>query len=197
MGKLSVAIQAGGMSSRMGSDKGLLPFGEGTLVEYILKQVRHLGSEVFVISNQPHTYRFLNIPVFSDIYTGVGALAGLHTSIHYTNTDYVLVLACDMPYLNQGLIKHMIEIKEQADIIIPALGENGFLEPFRAIYSRSCLPSIEAAILAGKKRVISFFDDVEVLEIKTDVIHKFDPEGETFLNINTPDDYKRLVMKLR
>jgi molybdopterin-guanine dinucleotide biosynthesis protein A len=196
MENLSVAIQAGGMSMRMGRDKGLLPFGDTTLVEFILRQVWHLSKEIFIVSNEPNNYRFLGFPVYSDIYSGVGALAGLHTILSYTKSDYVLALACDMPYLNPDLIGHMIESREKADIVIPALGDKGFLEPFRAIYSRTCLPSAELAILEGKRRAISFFDDLNVLELRSDVIHQFDPEEETFININTPKDYQRLVAKL-
>jgi molybdopterin-guanine dinucleotide biosynthesis protein A len=194
MAKLSVAIQAGGMSSRMGQDKGLLPFGDGTLVEYILRQVENLGLDIYLITNQPENYRFLEIPVYSDIHKGIGALAGLHTILNYMESDYVLALACDMPFINIGLIKHMIGICEGVDIVIPSLGESGYFEPFRSIYSRSCLTHVEDAIRKGKRRVISFFDDLSVLKIEQEVIDQYDPSAMSFLNINTPEDYQRLLM---
>jgi len=123
----------------MGQDKGLLPFGPTTLVEYIIDQISPLSFEIFIVSNSPETYEFLGLPVFSDIHRGIGALAGIHTILTYSQTDYILALACDMPFIELNLIKYLIEISADADIVVPSVGENGFLEPFRAVYSRRCL----------------------------------------------------------
>jgi molybdopterin-guanine dinucleotide biosynthesis protein A len=188
---LSVAIQAGGQSTRMGRDKGLLPFGEVSLVEYIFRQIQGVGGDSFIVSNRPRDYAFLGIPVYSDVYKNVGALGGMHTILNYLSRDYVLVLACDMPFINMDFIDYMIDICKQGDVVIPSLGEKGFLEPFRAIYSKGCLESVESAISKGKRKVISFLKDVKVFEVSKEEIHRFDPEETTFMNINSERDYQR------
>lgn len=191
-----MAIQAGGVSSRMGQDKGLLPFGQALLVEHIINQIKPLGYEIYVISNSPEDYKFLGLPVYSDVHEGIGALAGIHTILTYARSEYVLALACDMPYVELGLIRYLIELSSNHDIVIPSIGNQGFLEPFRAVYSRKCLASVEDAIRIGKRKVISFFDGLDVVQVSPEKIHQFDPEERSFLNINTPQDYKRLVAEI-
>jgi molybdopterin-guanine dinucleotide biosynthesis protein A len=196
MEKISLAIQAGGSSSRMGRDKGLLPIGSITLIEHILTQVQPLGYEIFVISNSPEKYEFLDLPVYSDIYADIGALGGIHTILTYSKTPYVFALACDMPFINSGLIEYMISLRKGNDIVIPVVGERGFMEPFRALYSQNCLNAVDQAILRGERRVISFFEGLNIARIQENEIHQFDPDEETFININTPEEYERVVRML-
>lgn len=196
MDKISVAIQAGGNSKRMGRDKGLLPFGGVTLVEYIFNQVSDLGGVVFIISNRPSNYTFLGLPVYSDVYQDVGSLGGIHTSLTYMPGDFVLLLACDMPFINLDLISHMISICVESDVVIPAAGKHGHLEPFRAIYSKRCLPFVEDAIRAGQRRAISFFDQVYVKKLGTEIIRRYDSDEISFLNINTPEDYLEILTRV-
>ena len=189
----SVVIQAGGQSTRMGTDKGLLQFGKHKMVEYILQQVSGLGKNNFIISNQPYGYQGFGLPVYPDIYTEVGALGGFHSVLSYLQTDYALVLACDMPFIKGELIDYMISLAIHSDIIIPRLGPDGRLEPFRGLYSKRCLPAVEKAITAGKRRVISFFEDLQVRYVEEVEIHRFDPEEQTFFNVNTPEDLEQAI----
>ncbi len=188
MEKLSVVIQAGGNSSRMGEDKALIKFHNVTLIEYILDQVKGLGEETIIISNKPDKFTHFGYKVFSDIFPDVGALGGIYTAIHYSSLPKCLLLACDMPFVNIPLIKYMNSVNKQADLIIPRLQNKSFAEPFRAIYSKECLPAIEGAIKKGKKRVNSFFYKVNIQYIEYIDIIKFDPDLLSFININTPED---------
>jgi molybdopterin-guanine dinucleotide biosynthesis protein A len=188
MKEYSIVIQAGGKSSRMGQDKALMPFKGTTMIEYILQQVRPLGKDIVLISNRPDKYRDFGYPVFSDVYPDIGALGGLYTAIHYSPAKYCLLLACDMPFVNLSLIEHLLSLAPEFDAVIPRIHPNEFAEPFRAVYQKSCLPSIEAAIISGQRRVRSFFGDVNIRFVDEPEIKKYDPELITFFNVNTSED---------
>ena len=177
----------------MGQDKGLLPFGNDKLVGFILRQVVGLGEHNFIVSNRPQDYLEFGLPVYPDILSDIGALGGFHTVLSHLETEFAVVLACDMPFVNRELLLYLLSLARKHDIVIPRLVDGEFAEPFRAIYSKSCLPAIERAIAQNKRRVISFFDEVNVRYVSADEIHRFDPEERSFFNVNTPDDLKEAI----
>lgn len=187
MENFSVVIQAGGESRRMGRDKALVPFMGATLIEYILLQVRGMGNEIVIISNKPDDYFQFGHKVYSDVIKGVGALSGLYTAIHYASNDYCLILGCDMPFVHPELVKNMVEIAEGWDAVIPRLGERNKFEPFKAVYKKSCLGPIKTEIEKGNRKVLSFFDSVQIRYLERDEVEHFDPEFLSFFNVNTPE----------
>lgn len=191
MNNISVVIQAGGKSKRMGEDKALINFQNMTMIEYILKQIDEIGNEIIIISNQPEKYQKFGRKVFSDILPNHGALGGIFTAIHHSSHPKCLLLACDMPFVNIPFIEHMISFSMEFDIVVPRLENKKFVEPFRAIYSKACLTPIQEAIENGEKRVISFFKNMKTHYIEHSEIIKFDPDLETFFNVNTPKDLKK------
>jgi molybdopterin-guanine dinucleotide biosynthesis protein A len=187
---LSVVIQAGGESQRMGSNKALMPFLDVLLIERVLARVRHLADELLVTTNQPADFGFLNLPLFPDSVPGQGALAGLQTALAAASLPYVAVIACDMPFASPELIAYQLDclVTEKVDVVVP-LTDQGY-EPFHAVYHREvCLSAVENALQSGKKRMISWFDQVKVRELGTEEILRFDPHGRAFLNVNTPEEF--------
>lgn len=185
----SVVIQAGGKSSRMGEDKALIPFiDETSLIDYILDKISDLGDERLIISNEVEKFGHLGLQVYPDVFPEAGPLGGIYSAINYARYRHCLILACDMPFINRPLIDFMVTLAPDFDIVIPRWNREDFAEPFRAIYSKACLDPINEAIASGEKRVLSFFQDVEVRFIDANEISQFDPEGLTFFNVNTPED---------
>jgi molybdopterin-guanine dinucleotide biosynthesis protein A len=195
--KYSVVILAGGKSSRMGEDKALSPFvGEKTLIDYILQQINGLGCEQLIIANDPDSYRRFGLPVLPDILPGIGALGGIYSALFHAAYDYSVILACDMPFVNHPLIKHMLKLAPEYDAVIPRWKPGEFAEPFRAIYSKDCIIHIKRAIEEDNCRVLSFFGDVNIRFLEADELSHFDPTGLTFFNVNTPEELdkaRRLV----
>lgn len=193
MKNVTLVLQAGGKSSRMGRDKALVPFRGMTMIEYILNQLKGLGKEIIVITNTPDEYRFLGLPLFADVIPDWGALGGLYSAIYHASNETSLVLACDMPFVNRALLEHLITLSTSHDAVIPHLDPTGnqmpaFAEPFRAVYRKSCLIPIEKAIKAGQRRVISFFPQIDIRFVDRQEIEFFDPDLQTFFNVNTPED---------
>jgi len=180
-------ILAGGKSSRMGSNKALLPHRGGRFIEAIYRQLSPLFEEVLVVTNTPEQYAFLGCRMVADLYQGAGALAGLHAGLFHSRTPHIFAVACDMPYLNDDVIRTLVARRGQSDVIIPE-SENG-PEPLHAVYCRSCLPAMETALQTGKRRLISFLPEVRVTTIPGETIRFVDPALDSFRNINTPADY--------
>lgn len=186
---VSAAIQAGGQSSRMGVDKSFVPYMGRPMIEVVRDRVEDLGSELFVISNNPKPYRYLNLPLYPDLYVDHGPLAGIFTAISSARYEHVLVVACDMPLLNRPLLRYLISLKDSADVIVPRWDR--YPEPLHAIYSKKCLPAIEDDLKAKKLKVIGFYGKVKVRFVEREEIERFDPQGRSFTNINTPRDLEQ------
>jgi molybdopterin-guanine dinucleotide biosynthesis protein A len=186
---LTIVIQAGGESRRMGQDKALLPFLGRPLIERVIQRVRSLGDEILITSNRAEDYGFLGLPLYSDLVPGRGALGGLYTALFAASQPLVAVVACDMPFVSPDLLgaQRQILLETQADIAIPRSGEG--LEPFHAVYRRqSCLPAIQAALQADRWRVDSWFSQVKVHILKSEEIQRHDPRLLAFRNVNTPEE---------
>ena len=184
---VTVVIQAGGRSSRMGQDKGLVLLAGRALVEHVLARVDGLGDEVLITTNNPAGYAYLGMPLASDATPGAGALPGLQTALQAAHGDHVLVVACDMPFLNRPLLAHLLSLAPQADVVVPQWADR--YQTLHAVYARRpCLAAVTQALAAGEKRLISFYPQVQVRAVTAAEVAEFDPAGRTFFNVNTPDD---------
>ena len=183
---LTIAIQAGGQSRRMGTDKARVQLAGKPLIEHVLGRVEGMADEILITSNHPESLAYLEIPLVRDAIPGVGALAGLYTALEAAHGNHVLVLACDMPFVNRQLLEYMIGLAPEADIVVPL--HASYFEPMHAIYNKSCLPAIESSLSNGETRVISFYERMVVRAIDENEIATFKPRGRSFFNINTPED---------
>ena len=187
---LTVCIQAGGQSSRMGEDKALKPFLGRPLIQRVVERLAPIADEVIVTTNRPEDYSFLNLRLYPDLKPGRGALGGLHTAIASASHPVVAVVACDMPFASATLIEAAsnLLLEEDADVVI-ARTEEGY-EPIHAVYRReTCLPAIEAAIEADQWKVIAWFPQVTVRVLTSSEIKRYDSTGLAFWNVNTPEEF--------
>jgi len=198
MSPLTVAIMAGGKSSRMGADKAFVRVLGRPLIEDLIENLSGLGQEMILITNQPDGYRYLGLPLFSDVMPDKGALGGIYTALHYSTHPHTLCVACDMPFVVRPLLEHLIALAPEGDVIMPRLNREA--EPFRAVYAReACLGPIRAALEANRLRIISFFPQVRVRWVEQPEVEQFDPRHLSFFNVNTPADLeeaRRLANKL-
>ena len=118
---LSLVIQAGGQSTRMGQDKALMPFLGRPLISQVTDNLSTLADEILVTSNQPDAYRFLGLRVVPDLRASRGALGGLYTALASAKYPFVAVVACDMPFASKALFDHAYRliVQEDADVVIP------------------------------------------------------------------------------
>lgn len=189
---LTVSIQAGGASSRMGEDKALKSFLGRPLIQRVIERVSPIAEEIIVTTNRPQEYDFLNLRLVSDLKPGRGALGGLYTAIASATHPLVAVIACDMPFASATLIEaaSRLLVEEEADVVI-AKSEEGY-EPLHAVYHRdTCLPAIESAIEADQWKVVAWFPQVKVRVLTPEEIKSADPDGLAFWNVNTPEEFAK------
>ena len=187
---LSVVIQAGGQSQRMGENKALKLFLGRPLIQRVSERLASIADELLITTNEPEDYAFLKLPLFPDLKPGRGALGGLYTALVSAHHPHVAVVACDMPFANAALLAAAASLLEQetADVVIAETSE-GF-EPLHAVYRRqTCIPAIESAMEADQWRVIAWFPKVNIRKLTPVELKRFDPEGLAFWNLNTPEEF--------
>jgi len=183
---LSIAIMAGGKSVRMGTEKALVPFRGKTMIEHVIGRVQGLSEDIFIVTNKPDSFSGFGYPLVSDIYQNCGPLGGIHTALHHLSKSYLLIVACDMPWLERDLLKYMISVRAEGDIVVPRWDK--FSEPLHAIYSKTCLGPVADSLEAGVLKVVGLYGKVGVRYVERNEIQRFDLLGRSFANLNTPKD---------
>ena len=181
-------LLAGGKSRRMGQDKRFLVIGEEMLYARSLAVLRSIFQHVVVVIAQDGPPIQSDTPVLRDLIPQCGSLGGLYTGLKQAGTEWVFAVACDMPFLDPATIRHFIELKGRADVVMAKL-QNG-LQPMHALYHRNCLPIMESLIQVQDFKIHRLADhpSLRVRVVTPEELGSLDPEGRSFYNINTPDD---------
>jgi molybdopterin-guanine dinucleotide biosynthesis protein A len=178
-------VLAGGRSSRMGRDKALVAIGTTTLLQRSVDLLRPHVNEILVIGD-PSKYRVTHATVIADDDPGKGPLGGLVTGLRRAGHDHLMVVACDMPGLNDRFIQHMqLGPTGESDAVVPE--HNGHLEPLAACYHRRCLGPFEACISQGRLKMSDALKSVRTryLSIRPGTDEWAD---DLFRNVNNPAD---------
>ena len=189
MTAISVVVLAGGRSQRLGVDKTLLRVDGVWLLQRIVEQLRTLSNDVLVVANEAPKLAPLGVQVVPDRQVGIGPLAGILAGLEAMRNEVGLFVACDMPLLNRRLLRYMIRLSVDVDVVIPRNGDE--TEPLHALYGKGCLGPVAASLEHGRRRVIYFFDRVRVRYVDPDEMAVYDPLGLSLFNINQPVDLTR------
>lgn len=188
---ISLVIQAGGKSSRMGENKTLMQFLGVPLIQRVLERTKSIAQEVIIVSNEPEELAFLYVNVVKDSIPGLGAIGGLYTAMDKANSELVAVVACDLPFVSAAILAEGARLLDHtdADVAIPRVNGD-FYEPLHAVYRREpCKKAIFQAIQSDKRRLVSWFSSVQVIEMDEDLCRQLDPDGLAFFNINSKEDF--------
>lgn len=187
MTSLSGIILAGGASRRMGRNKALLELEGQKLVARVAAALRVLTDDILIVSNDPEPYRFLHLPIISDIQSGYGPLMGLYSGLKAARGELSLLVAVDMPFLSSDFLNFLISLAPGYDVVIPQAHDR--LHPLCAVYrKRTCLPAIEEAISRGQRRLIAFHPSVKVRLVDEAALRQIDPDLRSLINVNTPEE---------
>lgn len=189
---MTCVVLAGGRSLRLGRDKAWEEVGGESLLVRVIHHLASLSTEIIVATASGEATCLppvLKVRTVVDHYPGRGALGGIHAGLSDARYFHSLVVACDMPFLNLGLLRYMMDVCSPYDVVIPRY--NGRLEPLHAIYSKRCLEPIRTALESGEHRIVSFFPLVKVRYLDEVEIERFDRDGLSFFNINTQADLDR------
>jgi molybdopterin-guanine dinucleotide biosynthesis protein A len=179
---------AGGRSSRFGSDKLAASLGPGRLIDHVLARLGPWFEETVVVHAPSKSLADLppGVRQTADEREGGGPLVGLVSGLAACRTEWGFAVAADMPFVRRELVDSLWARAADADVVVP-IGPRG-TEPLCAFYRASVLPFARGAVEAGKRRVISFFDEVRVTYMTEDEVRTVDPDLASFFNINTAAD---------
>ena len=190
---ISCIVLAGGKGLRLGRNKALETIDSRQLLRWVLSRLSFLNSDFIIVTAatqpSPELIDYPGLRVVTDIYPDKGPLGGICTGLATSDSMYNLVVACDMPFLNQALLRYMVGLAADFDLVVPRW--DGLVEPLHAVYSRDCLAPIEGMIEQGILSVTRLFDRVRVRYVEAEEIDRFDPERLSFFNVNTRADLKR------
>lgn len=182
-------ILAGGQSSRMGRNKALIEFRGEPLIQRLARRMQDWFQQVIVVTNSPELYGFLGLPLVGDRIPGLGPLGGLEAGLSSCEHDHAFFCATDMPFVSEALVRYMVGLAPEYDVVVPMLG--GEYEPMHAVYSRSCLPWVTEKLDSRRLRLLSIYDQARLRVVDEAEIRRFGDPERLFFNCNTPEDLNR------
>ena len=181
---------AGGGSSRMGTDKSMLPIKNQTMIERICARLDGRFDQILISANEPDKYAFLGFDVVPDKIQGQGPLMGIASGLEASANELNFIIACDIPNINITCVNRMLNeaVESRADIVVPTTGE-GKYEPLFAAYSKNTLKAINKALTSGKRKIRDVFTlcTVKYFEMK---------DADWLINLNTMVEFEEFQRKL-
>jgi molybdenum cofactor guanylyltransferase len=180
-------VLAGGKSSRMGRPKALLPFDGEPLIVHIVSALQRLFPEIVVVAAPGQDLPSMPATLVRDDVAYQGPVGGICYGLRAAGSDAAFVTSCDSAFLNLELVSYLVDQLPNHDVVVPHW--EGRFQPLHAVYRRDVLPLLDAQLLRGELRPVFLFDKVRTRTIEADEITRFDPEGLSFFNMNSPEDY--------
>jgi len=178
-------ILAGGENKRIPIIKSFIEIEGKPILSRQLECLRRIFKKVFINTNSPELYFSFGVPLFGDIFNKRGPLTGVLSSLISTKEDEVFVIACDMPFIDERLIRYILENRGGV-ATIPVF--RGRCEPLFSIYTKGIIESGLKRLMEDDISLNRFLKEINVKYIDEDEIALFDSEGRSFININTFED---------
>lgn len=193
----SAVLLCGGLSTRMGVDKGLIEVGgEPFVLRIAMRLLSHFNEVVIVFRHSEQLEKYsgvlghIDVRMLTDEVLGMGPLAGLLTGLEAISGSAALVTPCDAPLVNDTFIENMKKVfrdmGDQCDVIVPERGD-GLLEPLHAVYKVDCTLKIRAMLAENKRRVLDLINSLNSCRVPAD---RLDPSLQSFMNFNRPEDLR-------
>lgn len=184
-------ILAGGRSSRMGVTKALLEIDGEPLIRRVVNALRPICEPILAVGNDPIVLADLRLPLIADAAPGGSVVHGLLAGLRHSPHDLAVAVGCDMPYLASSLLKHQLERAIDYDVVV--IGGPLGIEPLHAVYRRTVLQKLEQLAIRPGSALRDLLGDARTLVLDPADVASHDPSGRSAINLNTPDDVKRLV----
>jgi molybdenum cofactor guanylyltransferase len=183
----SAVILSGGKSSRMGTPKALLRFDGEPLIVHLARRLSTLFSDLVVVAAPGQDLPPLRANIVRDEIAYQGPVGGIYYGLRASAGEFSFVASCDVPFLEPRLIAHLASLIDGYDAVAP-YWENRF-QPLCGIYRRTVLPHLKHQLDRGELRPIHLYDKVRTRKVEEEELRRFDPEGLSFFNMNSPADY--------
>jgi len=187
---VTAAVLAGGRSLRMGVDKTMLTVDGESLLARVVEVVAGVCAHTMVVTNRPEAVEdaglSAGVQIHVDEVAHQGPLGGLVTALANASDDWVLAVAADMPWLSAGVVRALWAARDGARIVVPVTEKGP--EPLLALYHVECLEAAREALATGRRRLVTLFGSVPVVEVSVEDLRAVDPDLRSLVNVNTPED---------
>jgi molybdopterin-guanine dinucleotide biosynthesis protein A len=190
----AAVLLVGGRSSRMGSPKAALLFDGEPLLVHLVRRLSAVFPEVVVVRAPGQELPLpsdTSAKVVEDAVTDQGPVAGICAGLAAVRRSLAFVVTCDVPFLDPRLGAWMVSLADGFDVVVPVW--EGRLNPLQAVYRTRVQPLLEEQLAQGRRRPVDLYDRVPVRKVSEAEIRERDPEGRSFLNMNTPDEYEQAL----
>lgn len=191
---LTAAILVGPENRRMRGDKAMLPLGKKPLIQHVIERAQRLTPDVFVVAPETQRHKEIALPYEFDRHTGIGPLGGLESALLALSKEALLLLACDMPFIDPGIIQLLIEEWNPKHQVV-AFRIDGTLHAMPALYRRDVLFAVDRLLARREHDMQKLMQEVRVKEIPEERVLKIDPDLKSFVNLNTLEAYRRYALE--
>jgi len=182
------------MSRRLGQDKPSLPLKGRPLALWVAEALAPWVEECWLVTNQPQSHLSLGLPLVTDLRPWQGPLGGLETALFYARTPLVLAAAADAPFPAPSLLAALAARAAQGVRTVLVCQTPRGLQPFPGIYSVHLLARLTAFLNEGGRQVKRFLEKCRPLALPENEVAHLDPQGRSFMNLNTPEDLKAAAL---
>ncbi len=184
---ITIIILAGGKSSRMGEDKGMMPFHNRRLIDCMLEKAQAVSRLVFVVANDER-YHQLGVPCYADAIVSQGPMSGVYTALMHSTTHKNLVLSCDMPLVPVEYLRTLAASAGEEEVLVTAHGEQW--EPLCSVYDKNTMPYLQACLQREEAGLIKAIRSLKYKELDARAQPGYSPDW--FYNINTKEDLQKV-----
>ena len=182
-------VLAGGKNLRLGRNKAIEKVGGVTLIGRVVERLQQVCGDIIIV-NATTPKELPELPgtrSVTDLYAEGGPLGGIYAGLTASRTDLNIAVACDMPFLSVKLLRHMLELADGYDAVVPRL-QNGMIESLHCVYKRSCIPAMKARLDSGRLKIHALLQELKVRYIEEGECQQYDSELLSFFNINRQTD---------
>jgi len=184
----TAVILTGGESKRMGSDKASVVLAGKSLLEHVIAQLEPLFSDILISVREKRPD--IVYPQIVDGAEDRGPMVGIKSALESVKTDWVFVIACDMPFISTNLIQHLTGFRNQHDAVVPFVYDRP--QPLFGFYNKTCLPLMETRIMQGQRSMIRLLDNLDTFLLSEQQVKAIDPELKSLLSLDTVEDVKKV-----
>ncbi len=191
-------VLAGGENSRYPTPKAFIKVGDETIIARTLRVLGEAASWDIVLStNEPELYSGFGMQMIGDTVKGAGPMGGIVSVFEATGAEELFVVACDMPFIKAEVVQYILDNRDKKGEKATAAVMDGRPQPLLAVYTRSLLGGMRERLAQEKRSLTSVIEDTGARLLQEEELRRIDPEGLSFANVNTPEDYEKIVARAR
>ena len=193
---MTSVVLAGGANKRYPAPKAFIEVDGVPVIERTLDVLRHVvGPDVVISTNEPERYSHLGVPLIGDTVKDAGPMGGIVSVFEATGAQELFVAACDMPFIKAEVVQYILDNRDKEGTKATVAVMDGRPQPLLAVYTSSLLGGIRERLATGRRSLTAMLEDMGAKMLEEKELRRIDPEGISFANVNTPEDYEKIVSR--